>query len=62
MSTNDSADELYRRMQVVCHGYAAADVVFALGKMMAFGILNQSDNKNPDHTFKLLRAVVNLYV
>lgn len=60
LDPDDHADELYEKLQDVCEGYAACDVMYALGMMVAFAIAQQATNKDPLATIRLLGNVIAL--
>ena len=56
----DCVDELYAQMFEVCRRKPAADVIYALGMIIAYAIIHQATSKNPEETFTLLRKVVDI--
>jgi uncharacterized membrane protein len=60
--SDDRVDELYEKLTEVCRGFAAADVVYALGMMIADAVVLNAVDKNPDVTFKHLRNVVEIEI
>lgn len=56
----DEVDGLYMAMNSACDGYAASDVLYALGMMIAHAIRKSAVDKNPDTTMRLIRETVDL--
>jgi hypothetical protein len=56
------ADALYDKMQALCVGFPAADVMYAIGLMIAHGISRNSATTNIDGTMQLLRTLVEIEV
>lgn len=58
----DPADEAHDLMAdaIDGRGFAAADVLYAIGRLIADAIHFNALDKNPDATFKLLRGVVDV--
>lgn len=58
----DGADELFGQMQKICIGLPAADVIYAIGMMIAHGIDTNAAVKDIDHNLALIRQVVELEI
>jgi hypothetical protein len=60
--SEDRADELYPKFTECCQGFGSADVVYALGMMIADAVVLNCVDKNPEKTFELLRGVADIEI
>ena len=63
MSTPDEIEQakiaaIYNALQTICAGQESPHVIYAIGKLIAWGIVSVSTGGDIDRTFKLLREIV----
>lgn len=56
----DRSEELYGKLSAACDTYQAADVVYAIGMLLAFAIKTACTTQDPAPTMEQIRAIVDL--